>query len=101
MMSCFFLGNCKISLANLAAWLSNTRIKDLRAWRLLTPSRSAIDQLLKKDGGLQLQQGEVIATYYLDGLAEDIHQTLQAAGRIVHHAGGTDGGGAATTVPTT
>ena len=38
----------------------------------------AVDQLLKKDGGLQLYQGEILASYYLDGLAEDVHQALQA-----------------------
>jgi hypothetical protein len=48
----------------------------------LTYIERAVDQLLKRDGSLQLVQGEIIATYYLDGLAEDIHQSLQAAGRM-------------------
>lgn len=42
----------------------------------------AVDQLLKKDGGLQLYQGDILASYYLDSLAEDVHQALQAAGRV-------------------
>ena len=42
----------------------------------------AVDQLLKKDGSLQLYQGDILASYYLDSLAEDVHQALQAAGRV-------------------
>ena len=42
----------------------------------------AADELLKHDDGLQLFQGELIASYYLDSLAEEINQTLQGAGRI-------------------
>ena len=43
----------------------------------------AVDELLKKEeGGLQLFQGELIASYYLDSLAEEINQTLQGSGRV-------------------
>ena len=42
----------------------------------------AADELLRRDDGLQLFQGELIASYYLDSLAEEINQTLQGAGRV-------------------
>ena len=42
-----------------------------------------IEQLLREDASLQLFQGEVIAEYYLDGVAEEINQTLQSEGRLM------------------
>jgi hypothetical protein len=42
----------------------------------------AVGELLKSDDGLQLFHGELIASYYLDSLAEEIDQQLQAAGRV-------------------
>ena len=42
----------------------------------------AVEAVLASDASLQLFQGEIIATHYLDGVAEDINQTLQGAGRV-------------------
>ena len=41
-----------------------------------------VEQLLRDDGSLQLFQGELIAPYYLDTIAEEINQTLQSEGRL-------------------
>ena len=48
----------------------------------LTHIQRAVDGILKKDGTLQLFQGELIAEYYQDSLAEEIEQALQGAGKI-------------------
>jgi len=42
-----------------------------------------VEALLKDDPTLQLFQGDVIASYYLDGVAEEINQTLQSEGRVM------------------
>ena len=42
-----------------------------------------IDALVRDDPTMQLVQGEVITDYYLDGLAEEINQTLQSEGRLM------------------
>ena len=40
-----------------------------------------VDALLREDVTLTLFQGDVIAEYYLDGIAEEIEQSLQSEGR--------------------
>ena len=42
----------------------------------------AVDDLLKKDEGLKLFHGELITEYYLDSVAEEVNQVLQASGRV-------------------
>ncbi len=41
-----------------------------------------VEALLREQGGLMLVQGELITDWYLDGLAEEIQQQLEAAGRL-------------------
>ena len=43
----------------------------------------AVEELLSdRDDGLQLFNGELITSYYLDSLAEEINQNLQGSGRV-------------------
>jgi len=44
--------------------------------------KKKIGELIKKDKRLQLVEGELIASYYLDGIAEEMNEALEDAGEL-------------------